>query len=92
MTSQELEVAEVGVGFVLEEPKPVDHRAMDGGEVGVIGFVAGIGGLAKLLGGEGMDYPDLKAGCLERGLDRQVKPLGRSQGQAAPPLDDAADE
>jgi hypothetical protein len=34
--------------------------AEDGGEIGVVGFVVGVGGLAILLGGEGMDETDLE--------------------------------
>ena len=53
MAGQEPDLGVEGVGFVLQESEAVDRRAMDGGEVGVVGLVAGVGGLAELLGGEG---------------------------------------
>src|ERR1700736_6605594 len=43
--------------------------AKDGGDVGVIGFVVRVGGLAVLLGGEGMDEACLEAGLAEGLLD-----------------------
>ena len=71
VAGQELELGVERVGLVLEEAEAVDGGAMDGGEVGVVGLVAGIGGLSELLGGEGMDDPDLEPGVSEGGLDRR---------------------
>ena len=53
---------------------------MDCGEVGVVGFVAGIGGLAKLFGAVGVNDADLDLRLGESALDRAVV--------ASRPLDD----
>jgi hypothetical protein len=62
VSGQELEpmVDRIGCGF--GESEAVDGGSMDGGEVGVVGLVSGIGGLTELLGGEGMDDADLESG------------------------------
>src|SRR5262249_32979589 len=52
------------------------RSAPDGGQVGVIGFVAGIGRLAVLLGREGMDEPGLEASLAEGVLHRPVVGAG----------------
>ena len=80
MAGQEPELFVEGVGGVLEEAEAVDGGAMDGGEVGVVGLVAGVGGLAELLGGEGMDDADLEPGVAEGGQDRGVEPPGAFDG------------
>src|SRR5260370_15415068 len=43
------------------EAEALGGGAEDGGQVGVVGFVAGVGGLAILLGGAGMDEARLVA-------------------------------
>ena len=77
---QQLEPDEDRIGFVLQQAEAVDGGAVDGGEVGVVGFVAGIGGLAKLFGGVGVKDADLESRLGEGALDRAVV--------ASRPLDD----
>ncbi len=69
---QELEANEDGIGLMLEQAKAVDGGAVDGGEVGIIGFVAGIGGLSILFRGEGVNDADLEARRGESALNRSV--------------------
>ena len=52
-------------------------------EVGVVGLVAGVGGLAELLGGEGMDDAGLEAGGGEGALDDVVIAAGAFDGDQA---------
>ena len=69
---QQLEADVDRIGFVLRQAETVDGGAVDRGEVGVVGFVARIGGLAKLFGGVGMKDADLDP-CFDEGtLDRAV--------------------
>ena len=44
----------------LDQTEAVGGGAVDGGEVGVVGLVAGIGGQAELLGGQRVDDPRFK--------------------------------
>ena len=67
---QELELDIDRIGFVLQQAEPVDCGAVHREEVGVVGFVAGIGGLAVLLGGVGVKDADLDPGRGEGELDR----------------------
>ena len=46
---------------MLQQAEAVDGGAVDREEVGVVGFVAGIGGLAELLGGVGVKDADLES-------------------------------
>ena len=55
----------------LAQPKAGDRRTMSRVEIGLIGFVARIGGHPILLGREGMDDPRFKAGVGEGPLQRQ---------------------
>ena len=71
MADEELQGGPGFVAFGLEQSEAVDGGAMNGDEVGVIGLVAGIGGLAELLGGEGMDDARLEAGGGEGALDER---------------------
>ena len=73
---QELELHIDRIGFVLQQAEPVDGGAVHGEEVGVVGFVAGIGGLAVLLGGVGVKDADLDSGSGEGELDRTVVASG----------------
>lgn len=57
---QQLELDIDRVGIVFRQAKAIDGGAMDRGEVRIIGFIAGIGGEAILLGGVGMDDADLE--------------------------------
>jgi hypothetical protein len=82
MTGQELELVVDRVGVRAEQSEAVDGRAMDGGEVGLVGLVAGIGRLAKLLGGEGVDDADLEARGGEGGLDDMVTASGPLDGDS----------
>jgi hypothetical protein len=54
--------------------------AKDGGDVGVIGFVVGVGGLAVLFGGQGMDEARLEAGLAEGVLDGSMIFAGAFDG------------
>ena len=56
---------------------------MDGGQVGVVGLVAGIDGLAVLLGGEGMEDAGLEAGGGEGALHEAVVAAGAFDGDEA---------
>ena len=80
MPRQELEADEDRIGFVLGQAEAVDGGAMDCGKVGVIGFVAWIGGLAKLFGRVGVKDANLECRVGEGTLDRAVV--------ASRPLDD----
>src|SRR5712692_852494 len=70
------EVAAVAVeGDIVVRPGGFDQAeavgagAEDGGEVGVIGLVVGVGRLAILLGGVGVDEAGVEAGLAEGALD-----------------------
>ena len=52
----------------------------DGGQIGVVGFIARVGRLAVLLGGEGMDQADLEAGLSEGALDGSMVFAGAFDG------------
>ena len=71
----------VAGGF--EQGEAGDGGAVDGGQVGVVGLVAGIDGLAELLGGEGMDDAGLEAGGGEGALDDAVIAAGAFDGDEA---------
>ena len=60
-----------------------DGGAVDGGQVGVIGLVAGIDGLAILLGDEGVEDAGLEAGGGEGALDNAVIAAGAFDGDEA---------
>ena len=80
MPRQELKLDINWIGFVLQHSEPVGSGTVHGEEVGVVGFIAGIGGLAILFGGVGMKDADLDPGLGEGDLDRTVVASG--------PLDD----
>src|SRR6516164_200455 len=66
---------EPGMGLIdrrLDQAEAVDGGALDGGEVGVVGLVAGVGRQAELPGGQGMDDAGLEAGGDGGALHRQV--------------------
>ena len=77
---EELELDIDRIGLVFQHTEPVDRGAMHSEEIGVVGFVAGIGRLAVLLGGVGVKDADLESGIGEGELDRTVVTSG--------PLDD----
>src|SRR5262249_8374979 len=56
----------------LDQAEAVRRGAEDGGEVGVVGLVLRVGGLAVLLGGEGVDQPGVEAGLAEGTLHGAV--------------------
>ena len=56
----------------FDEREAVDRRAVEGCQVGVVGLVAGVGRLAELLGGKGMDDGRLKAGGRKGVADQAV--------------------
>jgi hypothetical protein len=62
------------------QSEAVDGGALDSGQVGVVGLVAGIGGEAELLGGQGMDDAGLEAGGGDGALDREVLVAGPLDG------------
>src|SRR5271155_646334 len=55
---QELEANMNRIGFVLQQAEAVGGSSEDCREVGVVGFVTRIGGLAMLFGGVGMKDAD----------------------------------
>src|SRR5437868_4826180 len=64
-----------GPGLVprsFQERAAGDGGAVDGGQVGVVGLIAGIGGLAVLLGDEGMENAGLETGRAEGALHEPV--------------------
>jgi len=58
-------------------------RAADAGQVGVVGLVAGIDGLAVLFGGEGVEDAGLEGGGGEGVLDDAVITAGTFDGHQA---------
>src|SRR5579862_7838000 len=83
MTDDELQG---GPGFVarrFEQRATGDGGAMDGGQIGVVGFVAGIDGLTILLGDEGVEDARLEAGGGEGALDEAVIAAGAFDGDEA---------
>src|SRR5262249_53825019 len=75
-----------GPGLVarrFEQGAAGDGGAMDGGEVPVIGLVAGIGGLAILLGAKGMEDACLEASGGEGALHQAVIAAGAFDGDQA---------
>ena len=77
---EQLETDEERIGLGLEQTEAVDCGAVDGGEIGVIGLVAGVGGLSELFGRERVDDADLGAGLGEGALDRSVVAAGALDG------------
>jgi len=68
-----------GPGFVarrFEQSATGDGSPVDGGQVGVVGFVAGIDGLTVLLGDEGVQDARLETGGGESALDDAVLAAG----------------
>ena len=61
MADKEVQGVPGVVEDVLDQSKAVDGGAVDGVQVGVVGLVAGVAGLAEWLGGKGMDDACLEA-------------------------------
>src|ERR1700679_105176 len=72
MPCQQLKADVDRIAFVLQQTETVDGGAVDRREVGVVGFVARIGGLAKLFGRVGMKHADFDPPCDEGTLDWAV--------------------
>ena len=69
---QQLETDREGIGRRFEQAETIDGAALHGGQIGVVGLVAGVGGLPMLLGGQRVDDPDLEARLGEGTLDGAV--------------------
>src|SRR5262245_21104541 len=80
MTDQELKRRPRFVAPELDQREATDRGAMQGRQVGVVGLVARVGGLAELFGGEGVDNAGLEAGGGEGVLDRAVVATGAFDG------------
>ncbi len=71
MADRQLQFAVQGIAGRFHQGEAVDGGAVDGGQIGVVGLDAGIAGLAKLLGGEGVHGANVAA-LLREGLARHV--------------------
>ena len=69
---QQLETDREGIGRRFEQAETIDGGALHGSQIGVVGLVAGVGGLPMLLGGQRVDDPDLEARLGEGTLDGAV--------------------
>jgi hypothetical protein len=72
MAREQLQVPPGSNPLGLAQGETVNGSAVDGEQVCVVGFVAGIGRLAELLGGEGMEQARLEFGRCECPLDDLV--------------------
>ena len=77
---QQLETDREGIGWRFEQAEAVDGAALHGGQIGVVGLVAGVGGLPMLLGGQRVHDANLEARLGKGMLDGAVV--------ASRPLDD----
>jgi hypothetical protein len=73
---QELEADMDRVGFVLQDAEAIDSGAVHREQVGVVGFIARVGGLAVLFSRVRMEDADLEACLGEGALDRPVVASG----------------
>jgi hypothetical protein len=80
MTAEQLHGQVVVGPGRFEQVEALGGSAPEGGPVGVIGLVAGVGRLAVLLGREGMDQAGLEAGLAEGELDRTMLFAGAFEG------------
>ncbi len=69
MTDEQAQLLIVSGQFDFTQTKAVDRGAMNGGQIGVVGFVAGIGDLPELFGRERMHQADFEAGLAKGTLD-----------------------
>ena len=83
MSAQDLEVAILVGPNLFDESEAVSGGAEDGGEIGVVGFVAGIGGLTVLFGREGMHKSGVKARVTKSALDGAMIVAGHFDGDDA---------
>src|SRR5262249_34676545 len=80
MPRQELEADRDRIGWRFEPAEAIDGAPLDGGHVGLIGRVTGVGELPMLLGGQGMNDSGLESRLGEGPRDGAVRASG--------PLDD----
>src|SRR5713101_3887789 len=80
MADQQLQFAPDGFDRPFEQGEAVDGGAVDGRQIGIVGFVAGIADLAVALGGEGVDDADLVAGGGQSLADDVVVTAGAFDG------------
>jgi hypothetical protein len=83
MADQELKRGPGLVAGGFEQGAAGDRRTMDGGQIGVVGFVAGVDGNAVLLGDEGMENACLETGGGEVTLHGAVIAAGAFDGHDA---------
>jgi len=77
---QQLEFSPGPVERGLGQGEAAAGGAVDGRQIGVVGFLTGVAGLAELLGGKGVDDADLEAGGGEGVLNRMVIAAGAFDG------------
>jgi hypothetical protein len=80
MANKELQGLPCFIKRALDQGEAVDSGPVDGRQVGVVGFVTGITGLAELFGGEGMDNANFEAGGGDGLLHRTVIAAGAFHG------------
>ena len=80
VAGEQLQLAPARVPLRFQQGEAVDGGAVDGVQVGVVGLDAGVGGLAELLGGEGVDGAGLEAGGGEGALHGVVVSAGAFDG------------
>ena len=94
VSCQELKADRDWVSGLFDQAEAVDRGAINRVEIGVIGLVARIGGLAELFGGQRVNRPGVEPGLDESPFDREVIPPGPLDGddhvQQTGPLDDLA--
>src|SRR5262245_18153003 len=80
MTGEELQLLIIGWTGKFDQAQTVDGGAMNAGEIGIVVFVAGVGRLAEMLAGEGMDHADVPVGFAKGTLHGTVVFAGLLNG------------